>query len=354
MRKRIITRRDALKATALAAGTVFAAPLKAAAPEPSEVTPALIAAARREGKVSFYSALELSVAERFGKLFEAKYPGIAVRVERSGAERIYQRIAQEQASRIFAVDVANSTDPAHYLDWKRSGWLAPYVPEDVARHFPAEHIDPDGMFATVCAWLEVIGYNTNLVKREDAPRSYADLLDPKWRGRIVKAHPAYSGAILTATFVLVRDLGWSYFEKLGQQRVMQVQSAADPPKKLQLGERAVMADGNDYNLVLFQEQKQPVEMVDPAEGSPLIIVPCGIFKNAPNPNAARLFESFMFSREAQQVFVDAFAHRSFHGLIKERPGRAPLSALKLLKADPALVLAQSEEIKARYTKIFGV
>jgi iron(III) transport system substrate-binding protein len=354
MRGRILTRRDALKASALAAGAVFAAPLRAAAPEPSVVTPALIEAARREGKVSYYTALELSVAERFGKLFEAKYPGITVRVERSGAERIYQRIGQEQASRIFAVDVANSTDPAHYIDWKRNGWLAPYVPEEVARHFPAEHVDPDGMFATVCAWLEVIGYNTNLVKREDAPKSYADLLDPKWRGKLVKAHPAYSGAILTATFVLVRDLGWSWFEKLGQQRVMQVQSAADPPKKIQVGERAVMVEGNDYNLVLFREQKQPVEMVNPTEGSPLIIVPCGIFRNAPNPNAARLFQSFMFSREAQQAFVDAVAHRSFHALVKDRPGRTPLSEVKLLRADPAAVLTQGEEIKARYSKIFGV
>jgi len=59
----------------------------------------------------------------------------AVRVERSGAERIFQRIAQEQASRINAVDVANSTDPAHYLDWKKKDWLAPYLPDDVAKHF---------------------------------------------------------------------------------------------------------------------------------------------------------------------------------------------------------------------------
>jgi iron(III) transport system substrate-binding protein len=86
----------------------------------------------------------------------------------------------------------------------------------------------------------------------------------------------------------------------------------------------------------------------------LIVVSCGILRNAPNPNAARLFQSFMFSAEAQQVFVDTFAHRSFHGLVKDRPGRAPLSDIKLLKADPALVLAQSEEIKARYAKIFGV
>ena len=348
------SRREALKATALAVGTVFAAPLTAAAPASSAVTPALIEAARREGKLSFYSALELPVAERFGRLFEAKYPGIAVHVERSGAERLYQRIAQLQGSGIGAVDVANSTDPAHYLDWKRNGWLAPYVTEDMARHFSAQHVDPDGTFATVCAWLEVIGYNTNLVKREDAPKGYADLLEAKWRGKLVKAHPSYSGAILTVTYLLVRELGWSYLEKLAQQRVLQVQSAADPPKKIQIGERAVMTEGNDYNLALLKQQGQPVEAVNPVEGSPLIIVSCGIFRSAPNPNAARLFQSFMFSAEAQQIFVDAFAHRSFHGLVNDRPGRAPLAAVKLLNADPALVLAQSEEIKARYAKIFGV
>ena len=352
MRDRKWTRRDLLKASA--ASLLFAEPAKAAAPPAAEVTPALIEAAKKEGKLSFYSALELNTAERLARTFEAKYPGIAVRVERSGAERIFQRIAQEQGSGIKAVDVANSTDAAHYLEWKKNDWLAPYLPADVARHFPADQIDPDGMYATSCAWTEAIGYNTNLVKREDAPKSYADLLDPKWQGKMVKAHPGYSGAILTTTFLLARDLGWPYLEKLAQQKIMQVQSAADPPKKILLGERAVMADGNDYNLVLLKDQGKPVEVVYPSEGSPLIIVPSGIFRSAPNPNAARLFQNFFFSAEAQQMLVDVFAHRSFHGEVKEKGGHVPLSSLKLLKADPAQVQAQSEEIKTRYAKIFGV
>ena len=126
MRDRKWSRRDLLKAsTASAAGLLFAEPLKAAAPPAVEVTPALIEAAKKEGKLSYYSALELNTAERLARTFEAKYPGIAVRVERSGAERIFQRIAQEQGSGIRAVDVANSTDPAHYLEWKKSDWLAP-------------------------------------------------------------------------------------------------------------------------------------------------------------------------------------------------------------------------------------
>ena len=349
------SRRKVLRASAASlAGTLFAQPLKAAAPSPTAITPALIEAARKEGKLSYYSALELNVAERLGKMFEAKYPGIVVRVERSGAERIFQRIAQEQGSGINAVDVANSTDPSHYLDWKKNGWLAPYLPEDVAKYFPADQFDPDGMYATSCAWTEAIGYNTNLVKPEDAPKSYADLLDPKWQGKIVKGHPGYSGAIMTATFVLSRELGWPYLEKLAQQKVMQVQSAADPPKKVLLGERAIMADGNDYNLVLLKDQGEPVEVVYPTEGSPLIIVPIGVFEKAPNPNAARLFQSFFFSAETQQMLVDDYALRSFHAQVKEKPGHTPLSTLKLLKADPAAVQAEGEEIKARYSKIFKV
>lgn len=355
MQDRKWSRRDWLKVTAAtAAGMVFAEPLRAAAPPAEAVTPELIAAAKKEGKISFYSALELNTAERLARDFEQKYPGISVRVERSGAERIFQRIAQEQGSGINAVDVANSTDPAHYLDWKKNDWLAAYVPEDVARHFPADQIDPDGTSATSCAWFEVIGYNTEQVKREEAPKSYADLLDPKWRGKIVKGHPSYSGAIMTATFVLARDLGWPYLEKLSQQRVMQVQSAADPPKKILLGERAVMADGNDYNLVLAKDQGKPVEVVYPTEGAPLIIVPSGIFKNAPNPNAARLFQSYFFSAETQQMLADEFAHRSFHGKVKEKAGHVPLDKLKMLKADPAQVQVQSEEIKAKYAKLFRV
>jgi iron(III) transport system substrate-binding protein len=114
MRKQPWSRRDLLRAsTAFAAGAVFAEPVRAATPPPISVTPELVEAARKEGKISYYSALELSTAERLGKAFEAKSPGISVNVERSGAERIYQRIAQEQSSGINAVDVANSTDPAH-------------------------------------------------------------------------------------------------------------------------------------------------------------------------------------------------------------------------------------------------
>jgi iron(III) transport system substrate-binding protein len=350
-----VSRRDILKASAaFGAVSIFAAPLRAAAPEPSPITPALIEAAKKEGKLAFYTAMDLPVAEKLAKVFEAKYPGLSVRVERSGAERVFQRIGQEQDSGIHAVDVVNSADASHFIAWKRSGWLAPYLPEDVAKYFPPEHYDPDGLFATTRVWLSSLGYNTDLVKPADAPKSFADLLDPKWSGKIVKAHPAYSGTIMTATFQIVRDIGWDFLEKLAKQKVMQVQSSTDPPKKLALGERAVMADGNDYNLVQLKEAGQPVEVVYPAEGTPLVTGPSGVFKSAPNPNAARLFQNWLHSLDGQQVLVDFAAQHSVHANIVEKPGRKKLTEIKLMKDDPAGVERDSEAIKARYSKIFGV
>src|SRR5712691_11391501 len=175
-----ISRRDVLKGSTALGLTVFASPIRAAPPPAEAVTPALIAAAQKEGKVVWYTSLDLPAAERVGKSFEAKYPGIACRVERSGAERVFQRIGQEYASRIYGVDVVNSSDAAHFIAWKRDGLLAPFVPEDVARHYPADHKDPDGTFASFRVSLSAIGYNTNLVKAEDVPKSFGDLLDPKW------------------------------------------------------------------------------------------------------------------------------------------------------------------------------
>src|ERR1044071_5440513 len=170
MQKPTWSRRDVLKASsAVAAAGALATPAKvlAAAPPATAITPQLIEAAKKEGKVIYYTSIDLPVAEKIAKAFEAKYPGIAVRTERSGAERIFQRIGQENSSNIHACDVANSSDAAHLIVWKRDGWLAPYLPEDVAKHYPAEHKDADGQFASFRVWLSVIGYNTNLVKAED-------------------------------------------------------------------------------------------------------------------------------------------------------------------------------------------
>jgi iron(III) transport system substrate-binding protein len=148
MKKHPLSRRDVLKGTsALALGAVFASPARAAAPPAEAITPQLIEAAKKEGKVVYYSSMDLPVGEKLGKAFEAAFPGIQIQIERSGSERLFQRVAQEFSSNIHAADVINSSDAAHFIPWKKSGWLMPFVSDDIAKYFPQRYRDPDGMFA---------------------------------------------------------------------------------------------------------------------------------------------------------------------------------------------------------------
>jgi iron(III) transport system substrate-binding protein len=352
-----LSRREAIGTGAATAATLLLPPARqtrAAMPEPQRITPELISAAQKEGKVSFYTSVELPVGEKIAKAFEAKFPGVSVRVERSGSERNFQRIAQEYASKIYACDVAQSSDAAHFITWKRDGLLASYLPEEVATHYPLRHRDADAMFASWRIHLSVIAYNTRLVGPEEAPKSFADLLDPKWAGKLVKGHPGYSGTIMTATQQMVATLGWGYFEKLAKQKVMQVQSAADPPKKVAAGERAIQVDGADYTAIQLREKGEAIEVVYATEGSPIITGPAAIMKSAPNPNAARLFSSWAMSLEGQQLNTDVGALRSAHARVAERKDRKPLSEIKTMEENAAAVEAQSDEIKARYAAIFKV
>src|SRR3954463_15492975 len=98
----------------------------AAAPAPTEITPELVAAAKQEGKVVWYTSIELATAQKLAKSFEDAYPGISVQVERNGAERNFQRISQERGSNIHNVDAVEASDMGSFVLWKREGWLAPF------------------------------------------------------------------------------------------------------------------------------------------------------------------------------------------------------------------------------------
>lgn len=325
----------------------FAAPAFA-----QQTTPAMVAAAEKEGKVVWYASVDVKVAEEVAKSFKEQYPKIDVEVERSGSERVLQRINQEYQSNIHNVDVVNSSDASHFLFWKQQGWLAKHTPPDLEK-YPAQFKDPEGYYGTWRASLSVMAYNTNLVKEADAPKGYKDLLDPKWKGKLTKAHPGYSGTALTGTYALVKVLGWGYFEQLAKQNVQQLQSTTATPKSIASGERAVMVDGNEYNMFIEIKKKSPVKIIYAVEGTPFISSPMAIFAQAPHPNAARVFENYMYTPKIQQLLVDVGGQRSGHPDVKEPADRTPLSQIKTLPDDPAGMMPQVADIKKRYTAIFG-
>ncbi len=325
----------------------------AAPPDPYQVTPELIAAATKEAKVVYYTSTDVSVAEKLGAAFEEKYPGIHIQVERSGSERVYQRIGHEYTSGIYNADVIETSDASNFLTFKEQNWLTPAVPEDVAKLWPEKDKDPDGQYAAFRATLTVLAYRSDLVKPEDVPKTWTDLLDPKYKNKLVKSHPGYSGNVMTSTYALSQLLGWDYFQKLGQQGVMQVQSSTEPPKTLAQGERAIEADGNEYNVFILQDKGVPLKVVYPAEGTSIAFGNAAILIHAPHPNAAKLFYAFMFTQEAQQLNYDFGGLRSVRTDIKEKSTRTPLSQIKLLYSDASSVRDAVEEIKQKYEEYFG-
>ncbi|MDB5980464.1 MAG: iron transporter substrate-binding protein [Pseudomonas sp.] len=323
------------------------------APAPYEVTPDLITAAKEEKSVVFYTATDVAVAEKLADLFQKTYPGISVQVERAGSERVFQRIGQEYSTGIHTADVIETSDAVHFVYLKREGWLKPMVPKVVADKWPADERDVDGEFAAYRAHLSVMAYNTDLLAPADAPKTWTDLLDPRFKGKMVKGHPGYSGTVMTATNVLSDLLGWDYFARLGKQSIMQVQSSTEPPKKLAQKERALEVDGNEYNVFRLQDEGVPLKIVYPPEGTPLAVGNAGVLKDAPHPNAAKLFYAFLFSLPAQQLNSDSGGLRSFHPDIKEKAGRTPLAQIKLLHSDPEKLESLVPAIKSSYEKNFG-
>jgi len=313
---------------------------------------ARVEAARKEGKVVWYTSLALPSAEKVARLFEAAYPGIKVEVQRTGSQRILQRVMQELQANIKNADVIHTSDAGHFVLLKEKKLLMKYTPAGVDV-FPSGFKDRDGYYYGLRATVNVIAYNNKVIPANEAPRTWTDLLDPRWKGRMVTAHPGYSGVIATHVLALVHLYGWDYWKQLAQNKLMLVQSAVDPAGVVASGERPIAVDGGDYTFYQTRKKGNPVEIVYPKDGVPLVVSPSAIASFAPHPNAARLFTDFVFSRELQQVLADSEGLYTGHPDVKYPADRPKLSELHLLQVDPDELEKRNEEIKSRFIEFFG-
>lgn len=313
---------------------------------------ARLAEARREGTIVWYTGAALTTAERVASLFEQAHRGIKVEVQRSGSERILQRIMQEAGAGIKNADVFNSSDSGHYVLLKKKGMLAKYTPAGADR-FPDSFRDPDGIAFGWRAFLIVISYNSRLLTSAEAPKTWKDLLDAKWKGKLVTAHPGYSGSIATYMLALVKLYGWDYFKQLAQNKPHITQSVHDPAQVVAAGERMVGANGAEYFIYTQRKKGNPLGIVYPQDGVPLVTTPSAITSFAPHPTAARLFTDFIFTKDVQQFLADD------EGLYVPNPevtypaDKPKLSDLKILTVDSEELERRTEEIKKRFVEFFG-
>ncbi|WP_158922612.1 ABC transporter substrate-binding protein [Acidisphaera sp. S103] len=329
----LLNRRSLLAgAGALTVATPFAA-------RAAGITPELIAAAKKEGSVTWYIAqVDTPTAEMMGSAFTAQFPGVTVSVIRTTGQVAYERLMQDLKNGAPQCDVFSSTDPAQYPALKKRGYLANYTPAGAATLLPAfvQVSDPGYMYPS-SATAHVLIYNSIQVKEPDAPKAWTDLLDPKWKGRVATGHPAFSGCTGIWVLALTKKYGWSYFEKLAKNNPRVGRSGNDPVTLINAGECLVgPAPGN----TAFQQvdKHNPIVPVYPTDGATLCLGPSSVLASAPHPNAARLFMEWLMSDEFSKLSV------ANHG-DPVHPGVALTSGQKALDQVPILSLTVAEIAK---------
>jgi iron(III) transport system substrate-binding protein len=276
-----------------------------AGPPAAAADPALIAAAKREGAVTWYTT---QIINQFGRpaieLFEKSY-GIKVTVLRGDAVELAARlIAEAQAGRV-AADVFDGTANAPAL--KKAGVALQWLPEAAAK-LPAAYRDPDGYWVATNLYVQTPVFNTDLVPRDGAPQSWQDLLDPKWRGKLAWAShattssaPGFIGLVLGE---LGEEKGLAYLQSLAQQRIVPVAGSARALVDQAIaGEYPIVLQVFNHQAVVSARLGAAVDWIRMSPAMAILSV-AGVVRGAPHPNAGKLLVDFFLSRAAQEIFRD--------------------------------------------------
>ncbi len=350
-----LTRRVLLAGTL---GTVGAALLRPhgasrAAGAPAGMAPEeekLYADARKEGKVVWWTAhYQLSAAEAARDAFVARYPGIEVLFIRQTAQVVYQRLSQDLKAGVHELDVFASTDEAHYLTLKKQGVLAPYVPLGVTNLPKAyRNVDPDNTYHVGALGFVLINYNTKLGR---PPQQWTDLLDGRYRGQITIGHPGFSGYVGNWVVAMWDKYGWEYFTKLAKNNPKIGRSINDTVTDIVSGERLVGA-GPDNTSLENKAHGNPIDIQFPADDAILIVSPVAILKEAPHPNAARLFESFFYTREYSMAIAKTYSYPIRPDV--PPPSGVPIDRVKWYRNKAERLEKALPDAIAKWRETFGV
>ena len=323
-----------------------------------EMTPheaALYEAAKAEGSVTWYvSQVTTENADKSCAGFRAKYPGVECNPVRASGQVVFQRIQQELGAGALQADVMSTNDVGQLYQLKQEAALMQYAPEALQHTVPImrEAGDAEGYWFTSAIAPIVMVYNSNLVSKEEAPKNWTDLYDPKWKGQIAIGHPGFSGSVGLWT-VLMDDLyGWEFFDKLELNDPHIGRSIVDGLNLVNSGERKI-AIAPLASVLNDQAKGSPIVPVLPTDGA--LMPPSGtaIMKDAKHPNAAKLFAEFFLSKENSQIFVERHNY-PLHSGVPISDKTIPLDDYKLVNVPVEKGLDKVPELQAKFRDTFGI
>jgi len=268
---------------------------------------ALVAAAKKEGTVVWYTT---QIVDQFARpaaaAFERLYPGIKVTLSRTNATTAAIKILNENRAGKNQSDVFDGT--VTVVPLKKEGYVLKWLP-DAAKNYPAQYKDPEGYWVATNIYVLTPAFNTKLIPPDQEPRTFQALLDPKYRGKMVwavslssSAAPGFIGTVLDT---MGDEKGVAYLRQLQKQRIAGVDvSARQVLDQVIAGEYAIALQIFNHHAVISARKGAPVKWI-PMEPATGLLSVVSIPKNAPHPNAAKLFEDFLVSKDGQKAYQAA-------------------------------------------------
>jgi iron(III) transport system substrate-binding protein len=341
MTKHDVNRRTFLQVGGAAAASTFFASRGAFAAPASEQD--LYKAAKAEGRIVFYAAAQVNISGRVVAKFKARYPGLEVDVLRLATSQLAQRFLSEHEAGNYANDVLQLADPFVLRDAARKGWLAPLADLPETANFPADA--KADHWAVIGIAPHTIVLNTELVDAASAPKSWEDLLDPKWKGKLLLSDPRNNLEVADWLYTMFDAYGEEFIVKLRAQQPKYVPSILPGMQMLAAGDGAIVAPALHQSTILMQDRGAPVRDFAPdlTSGQESYAAVCA---KAKSPNGARLLVNFLMTAEGQEAYCAGWAASV---LPKPVPGALTLSA-KHKRARYEAALAE----RARLVALLGL
>lgn len=308
-------------------------------------TETLSEAAKREGEVVYYASMNLSEANVVIREFEKRYPFIKVKLNRTGSEKLLTRVLTEARAKKAFADVIQTVEFSMHI-FNRNGILARYVPQ--ANSSYPKDFKEDGFWTTVYYNAYVTGYNTRLAPAGTLPKTYDNLLDPKWKGKLMMEGTKadwFAGMLQ----ILGQERGLGFMRELAKQQPSMREGHELLAQLVVAGEGVFDINIPAASVERMKERGAPIAWT--ALGPvPAVMVGAGVAAQAPHPNAAKLFLEFVLSREGQKLMQTPGRLVARSDLVNEQA--AMLKELKIVPVNPALAEKLNEYAK-QLRSIFG-
>jgi iron(III) transport system substrate-binding protein len=315
---------------------------KAQAPAPDKV----------EGTVVVYSSASQDLLDKMTPALKAKYPNLTVQWVYGGTEELVDKLSAEFAAGTVKADAIMMADPAYARLLKSQNLLMPYVPAGADK--VKVDRDPEGYYTAVRVLDIVIVYNPDLVKDVDAPKSFKDLNDAKWKGQVAMSDPTKSGTAFATAAGLVGKYDWSYFEQAQANGWIVGGGSSAPVQKVSSGTAKVgLTVESSFHSAKAKGSK--VEMVWPADGAIVLESPYAILKSAKNVAGAKAVEDWLITPEAQALITQAGMHPVISGIQPPEDSKPLDEILKTaMKVDWVKLATQKGQIQDKFLQVVNV